>query len=113
MERKLMIEGREIPVKITGNTPRSYRINFGRDVFKDLDDLNKAYKKEGLGADFSCLEMLLYTMVKQANGSVGTLDEFLDTFDNPLSIVLNIGSILELWNESLGTLSTAKNQPTQ
>lgn len=113
MERKVEIEGKEIPVKVTGNTPRSYRINFGRDVFKDLDTLNKAYKKEGVGADFSCLEMLFYTMAKQANGSIGTIDEFLDGFDSPLSIALNMGAILEVWNESLGTLSNAKNQRTQ
>lgn len=113
MERKIEIEGREIALKVTGNTPRTYRINFGRDVFKDLDELNTAYKTEGLGADFSCLEMLFYTMAKQADKSIGTMDEFLDTFDSPLSIIMNVGAILEVWNESLGTLSTAKNLPTQ
>lgn len=113
MERTITIEGKDIAVKVTGNTPRIYRNEFGKDVFKDLDTLNKEYRKEGMGADFSCLERLFYVMAKQSDKSIGTIDDFLDQFNNPLSIIVNIGAILEVWNESTETISVEKNLKTQ
>lgn len=113
MERTITIEGKEIAVKVTGNTPRVYRNEFGRDVFKDLDTLNREYQTKGIGTDFSCLERLFYIMAKQKNKAIGTIDDFLDQFDNPMSIILNIGAILEVWNESTETLAVEKNLTTQ
>ena len=100
MIRKIKIEDKEIELKCTGNTPRVYRNEFTRDLFVDLDKMNQDYLKKGEHADYSCIERLTYTMAKQANAEVGTIDEFLDQFDSPFALMMAMPDILGVWNES-------------
>ena len=99
MERTIKIEGQDITLKCTGNTPRVYRNEFTRDLFADLDAMNQGYQKNKEKADFSCIERLTYTMAKQANPDIGTIDEFLDQF-GPFSLLMAMPDILDVWNES-------------
>lgn len=100
MEKTVRIDGKEIAMKCTGNTPRAYRNEFNQDLFVDLDTMNKAYQKKGEHADFSCVERLAYTMAKQANPDIGSIDAFLDQFDSPMAIMMAMPEVLGLWNES-------------
>lgn len=113
MERTIVIDGKEIAMKVTGNTPRVYRNEFVRDLFVDLDKMNEQYKKEGERTDFSCVERLAYTMAKQANPEIGSIDEWLDGFDSPMAIMMAMPEILNLWTESQGSLSTQKKRKDQ
>ena len=113
MQRTITIDSKEVAMKVTGNTPRAYRNEFTRDLFVDLDTMNKEYLKNGEHADFSCIERLAYTMAKQANPEVGTIDEFLDQFDSPLAIYMAMPNILGLWNESQASINTQKKRNAQ
>lgn len=108
MQRTIVIDGREIAMKVTGNTPRAYRNEFTRDLFIDLDNMNTSYKKNGEHADFSCVERLAYTMAKQADPEIGTIDEWLDSFESPMAIMMAMPEILSLWTDSQATTTTQK-----
>lgn len=113
MIRNISIEGKEIPMKVTANTPRAYRNEFAKDLFIDLDTMNTEYKKHGEHTDFSCIERLAYTMAKQADADIGSIDEWLDGFDSPMAIMMAMPSILGLWTESQQSLVTQKKRQGQ
>lgn len=108
MERTIKIDDKDIVLKCTGNTPRVYRNEFTRDLFTDLDIMQKDYSKQGDRADFSCIERLAYTMAKQADAEIGTIDDWLDQFDSPFALLMAMPAILDVWNESQKTTSTPK-----
>ena len=110
MIRTINIDGHEIEMKCTGNTPRVYRNEFTRDLFVDLDEMNKAYLKKGEHTDFSCIERLAYTMAKQANAEIGTIDEWLDQFDSPMALMMAMPDILGVWNESQKSIVEQKKE---
>lgn len=112
MERSIKIDGIDVPLKCTGNTPRVYRNEFSQDLFTDLDRMNKAYQQNGERADFSCIERLAYTMAKQANPELKSIDEFLDQF-GPFSLMIAMPEILDVWNESQQITVEAKKASAQ
>lgn len=113
MEKTILIDAKEVTMKVTANTPSKYRNEFGRDLFKDLDAMNKEYQKNGNIADTSCVERLAFTMAKQADPTITRIDEWLDRFDNPFSMIYAMPDILEVWNESQQTMSEQKKRADQ
>lgn len=120
MEKIIEIDGRQIPFKATGNTPRLYRVLFGRDIFKDIkklsDDIQESQKRqEEEGTDDSYLDSLTlelfeniaYVMAKQADSNIPNIDEWLDGFSF-FSIYLILPQILELWNLNMSQISESK-----
>lgn len=112
MERTIKIDGKDIAMKCNANTPRDYRSEFGKDLFVDLERMNKQYIKTGT-TDTECIEMLAYTMAKQANGEIGTIREWLDQFENPMAILYAMPAILEVWNESQKSIVEEKKESDQ
>ena len=98
--------------------PRLYRAKFGRDIFKDLSKLEKAYKERGSEEgsameieDLEIFENVAYIMAFHADPSIPkTIDEWLEQFDM-FSIYEVLPEILELWGTNLITdVEAKKNQ---
>ena len=56
IQKTLTICGKEVPFRSSASVPRLYRAKFGRDIFKDLSKLEKAYKDKG-GEEASAREI--------------------------------------------------------
>lgn len=102
MKREIIIDGKAIPMEVSGDTPRAYREEFGEDVFVALSKLNLK------ALDMGVIEKLAYIMAKALNGEIGPLNEWLKTFESPYSFYNASVDIINLWTAS--TKTTSKTQ---
>lgn len=107
--RKLDIDGKQVPFKASAAIPRIYRIKFGRDIYKDLNALEKSIGKgdeKDSNLDLFSLEMfenIAYVMAKHADPSIpDTPEEWLDEF-NTFSIYQVLPKLIELWGLNVKT----------
>ena len=110
----LEIDGKQVPFKASAAIPRIYRIKFGRDIYKDLSELEKAVgkdKEESSSLDLFSLEMfenIAYVMAKHADPTIpDTPEEWLDEF-NTFSIYQILPQLIELWGLNVKTDVEAK-----
>lgn len=116
MVKELLIDGRQVPFKASAAIPRIYRIKFGRDIYKDLRELEKAVgdnKEDASNLDTFSLEMfenVAYVMAKHADSAVpNTPEEWLDGFDT-FSIYQILPQIIELWGLNVQTEVQSKKK---
>lgn len=116
MVKELLIDGRQVPFKASAAIPRIYRIKFGRDIYKDLRELEKAVgdnKEDASNLDTFSLEMfenVAYVMAKHADPAVpNTPEEWLDRFDT-FSIYQILPQIIELWGLNVQTEVQSKKK---
>ena len=104
LEKTLTICEQDVTFRSSASVPRMYRIKFGRDIFKDINRLEKSYKDKG-GEDASSMEIedleifenVAYIMALHADPTIPkTIDEWLEQFDM-FSIYEILPEILELW----------------
>ena len=118
IEKTLTIDGKLVTFRSSASVPRIYRIKFGRDIFKDINKLEKAYKDKG-GEDASSMEIedleifenVAYIMAFHADPTIPkTIDEWLEGF-SMFSIYEILPEILELWGTNFITdLEAKKNK---
>ena len=115
LQKTVKIADKDVTFKSSAAIPRLYRIKFGRDIFRDLSKLEKAYK-ENAGQEASMMEIedleifenVAYIMALHADPTIpATIDEWLDQFEM-FSIYEVLPEILDLWGSNLITTSTAK-----
>lgn len=116
MVKELLIDGRQVPFKASAAITRIYRIKFGRDIYKDLRELEKAVgdnKEDASNLDTFSLEMfenVAYVMAKHADPAVpNTPEEWLDGFDT-FSIYQILPQIIELWGLNVQTEVQSKKK---
>ena len=122
MERTLNIGGADLRMRASALIPRLYRFKFGRDLIKDMSQLEKAYKKalsvkegatdeERRDAELSILDLTIFenvawAMAKNADPNVpDDPGEWLDSIDGIFSVYEVLPEILELWTDGLNTTS--------
>ena len=122
MERTLNIGGAELRMRASALIPRLYRFRFGRDLIKDMSQLEKAYKKalsvkegatdeERRDAELSILDLTIFenvawAMAKNADPNVpDDPGEWLDSINGVFSVYEVLPEILELWTDGLNTTS--------
>ena len=118
LEKTLTICGQDVTFRSSASVPRMYRIKFGRDIFKDINRLEKSYKDKG-GEDASSMEIedleifenVAYIMALHADPTIPkTIYEWLEQFDM-FSIYEILPEILELWGINFITdLEAKKNK---
>lgn len=110
-EKTITVSGKEVSFRSSAAIPRLYRIRFGRDIFKDLGNLEKSFnaaqKKKGdspLGiGDLEVFENIAYIMAKHADPSApDNIDEWLEQFDM-FSIYEVLPEILTMWGANMET----------
>ena len=121
VEKKIMIDGREVPFRASAAIPRLYRFKFRRDIFKDLFRLGKqidrAEKEKNEDDedgddipidDLELFENVAYIMAKHADPKQpDTPEEWLDQFDT-FSIYEVLPQLLDLWHINVRTDVQAK-----
>lgn len=114
--RTITIDGREVPFRASAAIPRLYRLQFRRDIFKDLDMLVRAIEagdenESALDAvSLEIFENIAYMMAKYADPSApDTPEAWLDGF-NTFSIYRILPEIIDLWGLNVETeIESKKN----
>ena len=114
-EKTVKIGEREVKFRSSASVPRLYRIKFKRDIFRDLQKLEKSYKEKGDSEasgleidDLEIFENVAYIMAYHADPTIpGTIDEWLEQFEM-FSIYEVLPEILDLWVTNLQTQVDAK-----
>lgn len=103
LQRKILIDEKEVTFKASAAIPRIYRMKFQRDIFKDLLTLEKSIgnkEEEHSNLDMFSLEMfenIAYVMAKHANPNIpDSPEEWLDEFQT-FSIYQVLPQLIELW----------------
>ncbi len=114
IEKKITIDGKEVPFRASAAIPRIYRVRFGRDLYKDMASLEGAVAGSDPGAstlDVGSLEVfenMAYVMARHADPSVpDTPEEWLDGFEM-FSIYQVLPEILGMWADNVRTDVQAK-----
>jgi len=109
LTKTVTIGEKEVTFKSSAAIPRLYRIKFKRDIFKDLNRLEKSYKERDDGTkeleieDLEIFENVAYIMALHADPSIPkTIEDWLDQFEM-FSIYEILPQILELWGSNLFT----------
>ena len=109
LEKIIKVDGKDVKFRSSATVPRLYRIKFGRDIFKDLAKLEKAYKEKEEESeelqidDLEIFENVAYVMAFHADPTIPkTIDEWLEQFEM-FSIYEVLPEILELWGSNLFT----------
>lgn len=108
MERIITVDGKEMRMVANGATPLVYRTLFGRDVF---DDLQNAIQGDQL-RDVSSIERLAYVLGRQGESidKDTSIEEWLETIDDPMALIMAAGDIMTLWVGNRQTTSVAKKK---
>ena len=115
MEKVIEIDGKEIKFRATAAIPRLYRIKFGRDIMKDMQDIQRAMEKSDKEPIpmkmLEVFENVAYLMAKHANPDMEakTVEDWLDGFDT-FSIYVVFPQLLELWRANNQTLVNPKKK---
>lgn len=117
--KKIEIDGKEVAFRASAAIPRLYRLKFQRDIYKDLNALDKAIgngnEKES-NLDVFSLEMfenIAYIMAKHADSSIpDTPEEWLEQF-NTFSIYQVLPQLIELWGLNVQTDVESKKNLAQ
>ena len=114
MKQNIEIDGHMVPFRASAAIPRIYRLKFHRDIYKDLNALEKAVgdgTEESSNLDLFSLEMfenIAYVMAKHADPAIpDTPEEWLDEF-NTFSIYQILPKLIELWGLNVQTDAEAK-----
>ncbi len=119
LRKNVDIDGKQVAFKASAAIPRIYRMKFHRDIYKDLQALEKSIGKEeeqASGLDLFSLEMfenIAYVMAKHADPSIpDTPEEWLDEFST-FSIYQVLPELIELWGLNTQTDIEAKKNFVQ
>ena len=113
--KKIEIDGQEVEFRASAAVPRMYRIKFGRDIYKDLRQLETSVgenDEDASGIDLFSLEMfenIAFIMAKHANPDTvpSEPDEWLEQF-NTFSIYQILPQLIELWGLNVQTQVEAR-----
>ena len=113
--KKIEIDGHEVEFRASAAVPRMYRIKFGRDIYKDLRQLETSVgenDEDASGLDLFSLEMfenIAFIMAKHASPETvpSEPDEWLEQF-NTFSIYQILPQLIELWGLNLQTQVDAR-----
>lgn len=114
LTKKIEIDGKEVMFRASAEVPRLYRIKFRRDIYKDLDALQKAIDTSEEGAStldtfsLELFENIAFVMARHAAPSIpDTPEEWLEQF-NTFSIYQVLPQIIDLWGLNVQTDVEAK-----
>ena len=118
--KKIEIDGQEVEFRASAAVPRMYRIKFGRDIYKDLRQLETSVgenDEDASGLDLFSLEMfenIAFIMAKHASPDTvpSEPDEWLEQF-NTFSIYQILPQIIELWGLNVQTEVQSKKNFAQ
>lgn len=116
MKQNIEIDGKQIAFRASAAIPRIYRMKFHRDIYKDLQALEKSIggnSEDASSLDMFSLEMfenIAYVMAKHADNSIpDSPEEWLDNF-NTFSIYQVLPQLIQLWGLNTQTEVESKKK---
>lgn len=116
MKQNIEIDGKQIAFRASAAIPRIYRMKFHRDIYKDLQELEKSIggnSEDASSLDMFSLEMfenIAYVMAKHADNSIpDSPEEWLDDF-NTFSIYQVLPQLIQLWGLNTQTEVESKKK---
>ena len=105
VKKIVRIGEQEIPMRASAQIPRLYRVKFGRDIIRDLRQLERKMEqaKKDEDTEFDVMDLTIFEdvawmLAKHADHSVpDDPGAWLDTIEGVFSIYLALPQILELW----------------
>lgn len=117
--KSVEIDGKEVTFRASAAIPRLYRNKFHRDIYKDLNELQKGIDEndpDNSNLDTFSLELfenIAWLMAKHQNPDVpDTPEDWLDQF-NTFSIYEILPQIIELWGLNVEQQVTSKKKHHQ
>ena len=104
MKRTITIDGKEITFKASAKTPLLYRQLIGNDLFTDMNRV-----QEDQSNALEVFGNLAYVMAKQADPSVGDIDEWFDQF-GMFSVYTALPQLTDLWGVEMTSTSVPKKK---
>lgn len=95
--KKYTICGKEIELKNSAWLVKLYRAMFNADLLVDTNTVFTAKERTAEYCDI--VEQITYTMAVHADDSIGSLQEFLESFDSGLFVLQAVSAIMDLWVE--------------
>ena len=116
--RDIPVGSTTIPMRASALIPRLYRVKFGRDIMRDMMQLQKnmhaAQDNPDVdldAADLTIFEDVAWIMAKHADPNVPSdPDEWLDSIPGVLSIYEALPEIISLWSDNLKTTSVPRKK---
>lgn len=113
--KTIEIDGKQVEFKASAAVPRLYRVKFGRDIYRDLRQLETSVgdnNEDASSLDMFSLEMfedLAWIMAKHAKPQEvpDNPEDFLDQF-NTFSIYQILPQLIELWGLNVQTQVEAR-----
>jgi len=118
MLKTVQIGDKEVLFKSSGAIPHIYRRRFGRDIFIDMDQLQKNIKAQKGGAvlppeSLEMFECLAYCFAKHADPSVPEeIEDWLSQFEI-LDIYNILPELIDMWKTENKTTSSLKKKGGQ
>lgn len=111
MKKTINIGGKEFPMECNALLPRIYRKEFGRDVMTEMRKMSERFQKDPEDIDTEVLENITWLMLKAAGNDVGeSVDEWLATLDDVISVYMVMPEVIDLWVNSQKTTSKPKKK---
>ena len=127
MEKTISVCGKDVRMWASALIPRLYRYKFRRDMFADMRQLEKDFKKainlpedateeEIQDAELSVLDLTIFEnvawlMIKNAGEDIpDDPDEWLDTIEGVFSVYEILPQILDMWEANLATTSVPRKK---
>ena len=108
----IVIDGREVKVRVSASLPRLYRAKFQRDLFVDLKRLQKVKDSNEDLTDLDCevFENIAFIMARHGDSenTPKNAGDWLDTFNDPLAVYKAFEDVLRLWGLNAETQSESK-----
>ena len=117
MEKIIIISGKEVKLASTAGTLHRYRMQFKRDLTKDILKLESSFKsiKED-DADFSSLDLELFediawALAKTADNSIPPIEQWLDQFET-FDIYKVLPTIMEMLSANFTSINSDEKKAT-
>lgn len=94
MFKVVTIENKKIPMRSSGLTGRLYAREFHKDFLSSITSLSKL--DSGEQVDTEVINELAWILAKTANPKIKDYEDWLSTFETPLSIMQAMPQIMEL-----------------
>lgn len=107
MYKVVTIDQRKIPMKSNGCTGRLYARYFHKDFLQTLFKFNDLEKND---VDFEVINELAWVLAKTANPSIKDIDEWLEQFETPFSVINAMPQMMELLAKGGASTVNAKKK---
>lgn len=106
MEKIIKLEGKKIGLKASAGTVRAYRDYFGRDILKDMGELEEEIlKRKTMSTETTAIaENVLWIMAREYDPDIPEITEWLGDF-SPMFIYEAIVHVIYMWRLNSTTLN--------